>query len=513
LSRLRSIASGDACIAISEAEWSELFRLASEWPGLPPMPDLVAAPSSASGPRWHLECLRRLAEGCDPIRAEVGEARRRYHACCAAFMLAPNHPGSRPLVTVLIPVYNRAGPVVEAIESCLRQTWRPLEIDVVDDGSDDDVAGAVRPFGALVRLHRKPNGGAASARNLGIRVARGEFVHFLDSDDLLLPDSIARKVEAFLRVPDAELCHSDVDFGLPPQPARSERRRDVHDLMSAVCVGHPFLIPAVMMPRWSTLDAPPFEEDLRIADDTRYWFTLGLRGTKVVALAEALTSCRKLGPSLSDLRKRTEEDSFTVLARNLCDVLASPPHWRYAAACYARLAGTATRKAPYEAVTGRAGQAIARLHAILGRLASGDRSDGYNPLPLFAALRAADIHSGEAARRHRSGDDLDGFFAAMPALIRQGLHASAPLQPCDIEAWLDEPLRRVPKRHVSEALDWLRARDRRGPGDLAAIDWILRNVALPLRQRDADRFRRLRRWTGSGRLAARLVWRSSERAQ
>ena len=499
-----AVASSDDGRTLSEAGWLDLFRRATDWPALPPMPTLMAVPSSPSGRLWHLQCLRSSLER--PGDADIDQARRRYHARCAAYLMAPDDPRTRPLVTVLIPAFNRVGPLIEAVESCLAQTWQPLEIDVVDDGSSDDIAGALRSYGPVVRVHRKENGGVASARNFGIRLARGDFVHMLDSDDLLLPDAVALKVEAFLRVPDAGLCYSDVEDH--PRPRRM-CRLSPHDLIGAVTARHPFLIPTVMMPRWVMLDTRPFEEDLRRAEDSRYWFTLALRGTKAIGLEQVLTIRRKLGPSLSDLRYDTEEESFTVRARNLCDLLANPRHWRYAAGYYAGLVAMAKRHAPYQTVSGNAARALVRLQATLADLVTRNRPDGFSALPLFAALwaRTSMMQPG------RFGDDLDRLFAAVPAIVEKGLRASARLEPRDIEAWLSDPSSHVLLPVVGVSLDRLRARERCDRGDIAAIDWILRHVPLPLRAPDAKRFRRLKRRTGSSRLAARLVWNPWRRSQ
>ncbi|SFD26858.1 glycosyltransferase family 2 protein [Tropicimonas isoalkanivorans] len=103
-----------------------------------------------------------------------------------------------PVVSVIIPLYNRAHLVGSAIETALAQTFRAIEVIVVDDGSTDDVETALAPFESdgRVRLVRKENGGAASARNRGIEEARGRFVAFLDSDDGWHPEKLDVQVAA-----------------------------------------------------------------------------------------------------------------------------------------------------------------------------------------------------------------------------------------------------------------------------------------------------------------------------
>ena len=100
----------------------------------------------------------------------------------------------RPLVSAIIPTYNNAPLVVEAVESALAQTWTPLEIVVADDGSTDDTAARLAAFGDRVRVVTLEHKGPAVARNAAVRASRGEFIALLDSDDLWLPDKVERSV-------------------------------------------------------------------------------------------------------------------------------------------------------------------------------------------------------------------------------------------------------------------------------------------------------------------------------
>lgn len=108
-----------------------------------------------------------------------------------------------PLVSVVIPTYNRADYVVAAVESVLAQTYPRVECIVVDDGSTDATAEVLAPFASRAILHRHENRGLAGARNTGIRLASGEFVGFLDSDDMWAPRLVERAVEIFARWPEA----------------------------------------------------------------------------------------------------------------------------------------------------------------------------------------------------------------------------------------------------------------------------------------------------------------------
>ncbi len=113
-------------------------------------------------------------------------------------------PGS-PLVTVVIPTFNRAGMIGQALDSVLAQSYPSREVVVVDDGSTDNTAAVVRAYGDLVRYVRTERGGVAHARNVGMRHARGRYLTFLDSDDLLYPYALELQTSLLERFPQAGL--------------------------------------------------------------------------------------------------------------------------------------------------------------------------------------------------------------------------------------------------------------------------------------------------------------------
>lgn len=102
-----------------------------------------------------------------------------------------------PLVSVIIPSYNRAAFICRAVESALSQTYSHLEVIVVDDGSKDNTKDALKPFLSKIKYIYQENRGNAAARNKGLENARGKYVAFLDSDDSWLNDKVARQT-AFL---------------------------------------------------------------------------------------------------------------------------------------------------------------------------------------------------------------------------------------------------------------------------------------------------------------------------
>lgn len=116
----------------------------------------------------------------------------------------------QPLVSVIIPAYNMADYTVLTVESVLKQTYPHVEVLVIDDGSKDDTAAKLLPFGEKIQYHHQLNGGACSARNYGIRLAKGEILAFVDCDDLYHPEKIAVGVNYFQQNPDVGLLHTAV---------------------------------------------------------------------------------------------------------------------------------------------------------------------------------------------------------------------------------------------------------------------------------------------------------------
>ena len=100
----------------------------------------------------------------------------------------------RPLVTVVIPVYNGERYLADAIQSVRDQTYQNFEVIVVDDGSTDGSAEVAQRFGEAIRYVHQANGGVCKARNTGIAAAQGPYIAFLDQDDLWLPDKLAAQV-------------------------------------------------------------------------------------------------------------------------------------------------------------------------------------------------------------------------------------------------------------------------------------------------------------------------------
>lgn len=119
---------------------------------------------------------------------------------------------SKPLVSIIIPAYNPGRLITETIGSALGQTYKNTEIIVVDDGSTEDVGAILAPLirDKKIIYFRQNNAGQAAARKKGFEISKGEFVSFVDADDLIAPEKIELQTDYLLKNPDCGVCYSDI---------------------------------------------------------------------------------------------------------------------------------------------------------------------------------------------------------------------------------------------------------------------------------------------------------------
>ena len=506
---LRILAELSAADGDAGADWTD--ALVSELSPLMPPPvrsvALVGAYVTGPGLRWHADQLASLCQAEVPALAPADRARRRYHARMLGHGLAPERAEFRPLVTVLLPVYNRAGLLVEAVRSCVDQSWRPIEILVVDDGSTDDVPSALRRFGEQVRLIRKDNGGDASARNLGLAAAQGDFIHFLDSDDLLVPDAVANAVAAFNAVADADLCHGQgqwIDMRSTPPQTRPLHFRQHANPIRALIVEFAFTVPTVMMPRWRMLSMPPFEEDLRRSSDWRYWQHLGFAKIKVVGIRSLAAHLRRFEHSLQ-ATPHPEDDSHAVaMLRGLRDLFQHPHTWPYAAE-YANLFTSQRTQRWFEKPPS------ARIAPMLGEIATAlqagsarNKAHGLSMLPVLAALNGRIDRMRQ--RRHWPDNDPASVYRALATLVTHAIDGATAISDRDIAFWTAKP--ELPLRYRALHRFFAALQRRCAPASARTIgDALLRRLGQVPQRRIVRLAARLQRVLGA-RLAgaAAAAW-------
>jgi glycosyltransferase involved in cell wall biosynthesis len=190
------------------------------------------------------------------------------------------------LVSVVIPVYNGANYLREAVESALQQTYRQVEVIVVDDGSSDKgaTASVAEEFGDAIRYVRKTNGGVASALNEGIRRMHGNFLSWLSHDDMYLPDKIEKQIEFFLQHRGKFVVFSDevaIDErgGFLWEKRNSlDSSRFVYSLLKERAIGGCSLL----IPRSAFDECGLFDESLRTVQDYHLWYRFLAAGYRFV---------------------------------------------------------------------------------------------------------------------------------------------------------------------------------------------------------------------------------------
>jgi glycosyltransferase involved in cell wall biosynthesis len=201
------------------------------------------------------------------------------------------------VISVVIPAYRAARTIARALDSLLAQTHPANEILVIDDGSPDDLATVIRAYGDRVTLLRKANGGAASARNLGIDNARGNFIAFLDADDYWAPNKLERQLEVFRRHPEVGLVSSRWYTQEPSSPNREVALAGnyPHDEVIAPSGAEAFRIAtciwtSTILVRRDVLGSHRFTSGLEPAEDRDLWVRL-VAAAPMCTLSEPLATC------------------------------------------------------------------------------------------------------------------------------------------------------------------------------------------------------------------------------
>ncbi len=188
---------------------------------------------------------------------------------------------AEPAISVIIPLYNKEREIVDTVRSALAQTFRPLEIIVVDDGSTDRSAQLVRDLQApLVRLVQQPNAGECAARNRAIAEARGEYVALLDADDCWRPGFLAEIAALIREYPGCGLYCTGFDIVSHEGefPAASPAERGVVENFFRDSAHRYIAIPsASCLPRRVFDEVGGFPEGMKIAGDLYMWIKVARR--------------------------------------------------------------------------------------------------------------------------------------------------------------------------------------------------------------------------------------------
>jgi len=192
---------------------------------------------------------------------------------------SPVHPADHPLVSVIIPTFNRAWCLKKAIDSVLAQDYTHFELIVVDDGSTDKTPDLLAEYGDAIRVIKQPNQGVSAARNRGVAASNGVLIAFLDSDDSWYPKKLSTQVDFFMKNPEAMICQTEeiwIRDGKRANPKKKHQKLSgmIFEPSLALCLISPS---AVMMRKPFFMKMNGFDESLPACEDYDLWLRVTCR--------------------------------------------------------------------------------------------------------------------------------------------------------------------------------------------------------------------------------------------
>jgi GT2 family glycosyltransferase len=218
-----------------------------------------------------------------------------------------------PQISVIIPTFNRAWTLARAVDSVLAQTCAPKEVIVVDDGSTDPTPEVLAAYGDRIRVLVQPNRGVSSARNLGIRCSRGEFIALLDSDDQWKPEKLACQAAFFTAHPEAMICQTQeiwIRNGVRVNPGNKHKKLSgmIFEPSLHLCL----VSPSAVMMKKSLFDIKGmFNEDFPVCEDYDFWLRVST-DTPIYLVDRPLTI--KFGGHLDQLSQSHSQDRCRIAA-------------------------------------------------------------------------------------------------------------------------------------------------------------------------------------------------------
>lgn len=293
-----------------------------------------------------------------------------------------SRPSGRPLVSVLVPAYNAAATVGDALESALSQSPTPFEVIVSDDGSHDDLDAALRPFRSRILLVRGPNAGLAGARNRAAAVARGDLLALLDADDIWLPGRAHALAAAAASRPDLTILTTDAVItraGLPDEQTYYASREFYVEDQDLGILRNSFVFGAGAVRADAFRAVGGYRTGARYAEDWDLWLRMLLTGHRAGLVDAPLYEYRRRADSLTGDKLELALGVLDVLAR--ARVLVSSrqqrrqlqltrQEWREVAArAAAQRTDRRTRRIALRAATGRHARPRTRLRFAVAAIA------------------------------------------------------------------------------------------------------------------------------------------------
>ena len=222
------------------------------------------------------------------------------------------YPDTEALISVVIPAYNSQEFLAEAVQSVRAQGYPNIEIIVVDDGSTDRTAEIAKSLGPDVQYHYQENQGPSAARNTGIVAAKGDFIAFLDSDDLYPSDKFAIQLNTFANDPSLEVVTGRIQYvsldGAEDNPIdfESDDQTIIHVHLGS------------MLTRRSVFEnVGLFDTSLRFSEDVEWWMRVREKKTRFVVLPDITLQYRLHGTNMTRGRSGIDKPLLSALKKSL----------------------------------------------------------------------------------------------------------------------------------------------------------------------------------------------------
>lgn len=247
---------------------------------------------------------------------------------------------AKPLVSILMPLYNAEQWVMDTIQCCLDQTYHNWELIVVDDGSTDNscaIVGQIKEYDSRIKLFRQKNSGACVARNTAFKHCKGDYVMYLDADDLISPDKIENQVHALSNEgPQSIAICAWEEFQATPSPTLSSRaiyksyKNPIELLIEMWSDGSMLQTSCYLVPRNLITSSNGWDKNITLNDDGEFFCRIIAKASKIVFVTNSAVYYRRGHTSLStsevfsETKQISRLNSFISYENTILSVTDSP---------------------------------------------------------------------------------------------------------------------------------------------------------------------------------------------
>lgn len=218
-------------------------------------------------------------------------------------------------------MYNSCNTIAETLESALNQDYKNIEIIVINDGSTDGSLELLsNNYNDKIRIINTENKGVSNARNIGINHAAGNYIAFLDSDDIWAPDKISKQIRLLTNNSDYGVCYTDrylIDSKSSVLPSK-KRKHYTGAILNKIIISNFVCLSSTLVKKECFITCGKFDVGLTVSEDYDLWIRIATK-FKFIYLDERLVYYRITPGSLTKNRQRMLTNAFNVFTKNICD--------------------------------------------------------------------------------------------------------------------------------------------------------------------------------------------------